>query len=378
MPRGMKLHETDVFVAGGGPAGLAAAIAARGRGFRVLVADGGHPPIDKPCGEGLMPDALVALRALGISIGPEHGSSFRGIRFLGAGRSVDANFPDGFGMGVRRTTLHELLIRRAEEVGVAMRWGSRISGLSAAGVRLDDKEVRCRWVVGADGQKSQVRRWAGLDGYRRESSRFAFRRHYRMAPWTDCMEIYWGASCQMYVTPVGAGEVCVTVISRRPQMKLEDVLPAFPEISRRLAGVAPATSERGSVTVTRSLKRVAGGRVILIGDASGSVDAITGEGLCLAFRQAAALADALESGDLAAYEARHRRLERRPAFMAGLMLTLDRSPWLCRRALRALSSKPAIFSLLLAMHVGALAPAELISGVAPAGWRILTPGGGEL
>jgi flavin-dependent dehydrogenase len=252
-----------------------------------------------------------------------------------------------------------------------MCWGSRIRGLTADGVRLDDREVRCSWVIGADGQKSQVRRWAGLDKYRRESSRFGFRRHYRMAPWTDCMEIYWGAGCQMYVTPVGAGEICVTVISSRPRMKFEDALPAFPEIARRLEGVVPANSERGSVTATCSLKRVAGGRVILIGDASGSVDAITGEGLCLAFRQAAALAETLESGDLAAYQARHRRLERRPAFMARLMLTLDRSPWLCRRALHALSSKPAIFSMLLAMHVGALSPA-------PLGWRILMPGGGEL
>src|SRR6266404_82235 len=202
LPR-IKLHETDVFVAGGGPAGLAAAIAARGKGLRVLVADGGHPPIDKPCGEGLMPDALDALHALGIGIGPEHGFPFRGIRFLGDGRSVDGAFPDGFGIGVRRTTLHELLIRRAEEVGVELFWGSRISGLSDAGVRLDGTEVRCRWVIGADGQKSQVRRWAGLDEYRRENSRFAFRRHYRMEPWTDCMEIYWGKNCQMYVTPVG-------------------------------------------------------------------------------------------------------------------------------------------------------------------------------
>ena len=41
---------TDVFVIGGGPAGLATAIAARQRGFDVVVADGAQPPIDKPCG----------------------------------------------------------------------------------------------------------------------------------------------------------------------------------------------------------------------------------------------------------------------------------------------------------------------------------------
>ncbi len=372
------VRKTDVVIVGGGPAGLAAAIAARRKGMRVLVADAAHPPIDKPCGEGLMPDALAALRELGVDIGPECGFSFRGIRFHGAGTAVDASFPRGPGMGVRRTTLHELLIRSAAEVGVAMAWGARVSGLSTDGVIVDGGEVRCRWVVGADGQKSQVRRWASLDAYRRDSSRFAFRRHYRMAPWTDCTEIYWVAGCQVYVTPVGAEEVCLTVISRRPHLKLEDALPAFPEVARRVAGTPPATSERGAVSVTRALNKVARGRVILIGDASGSVDAVTGDGLCLAFRQAAALANALETGDLAAYQARHRELGRTPAFMARLMLTLDKSEWLRPRVLRALAAKPAIFSHLLAMHVGALSAPEFISGVAPLGWQILMPGDAEL
>ena len=61
-------NSTDVFIVGGGPAGLAAAIAARQRGLRVVVADGGHAPIDKACGEGLMPDALAELERLGIQL----------------------------------------------------------------------------------------------------------------------------------------------------------------------------------------------------------------------------------------------------------------------------------------------------------------------
>ena len=62
------MNSTDVFVVGGGPAGLAMAIAARQRGFRVVVADGQQPPIDKACGEGLMPDGLAALERLGVSV----------------------------------------------------------------------------------------------------------------------------------------------------------------------------------------------------------------------------------------------------------------------------------------------------------------------
>jgi|SRR5579872_284506 len=73
--------KTDVFVIGGGPAGLAAAIAARRRGFEVVVADSAQPPIDKACGEGLMPDAVTALARLGVLATISHGFPFHGIRF---------------------------------------------------------------------------------------------------------------------------------------------------------------------------------------------------------------------------------------------------------------------------------------------------------
>jgi len=67
-------HKTDVVVVGGGPAGLAAAIAARLQGLRVVVLEAAHPPIDKVCGEGIMPEALAALRRLGVHLTPEHGT----------------------------------------------------------------------------------------------------------------------------------------------------------------------------------------------------------------------------------------------------------------------------------------------------------------
>jgi flavin-dependent dehydrogenase len=206
--------------------------------------------------------------------------------------------------------------------------------------------------MGADGENSRVRQWAGLQATRRESYRFGFRRHYRVAPWTDFMEIYWANGCQMYVSPVGGDEVCVALITRDPHVRLNDAMPRFPELARRLEGADIVGSDRGAVTATRYLRRVYRGRVALIGDASGSVDAITGEGMGLAFRQALALADALVADNLDDYQTAHRRLARRPAFMAQLMLTLDRFPRLRPRVLQTFAAKPVIFERLLAVHVG--------------------------
>jgi len=353
---------TDVFVIGGGPVGLAAAIAARRKGFRVSLTDALSPPIDKACGEGVLPDGVEAAASLGLHLTDLDSFAFRGIRFLGEGVSVEADFPHGAGLGVRRTTLHRALADRAERVGVDLRWGCSAGALS---------DIPARWIVGADGTGSRVRRWAGLDASLRNSGRYGFRLHLRMKPWADYVEIYWGAGCQIYVTPVAPDEVGVALISSDPKLRVEDALAQFPALSARLEGVPRSSSERGAFTASRQLRRVVRGNVALIGDASGSVDAITGEGLSLGFRQALALADAMERGDLALYQSAHRRLASRPRFMARFMLTMDSRAWLRRRTLAALASHPEIFEGLLAMHVGAARPLGFAAHCMALGWRIL-------
>jgi 2-polyprenyl-6-methoxyphenol hydroxylase-like FAD-dependent oxidoreductase len=292
-----------------------------------------------------MPDGLAAAHALGLDLAPA-GQPFRGIRFAGAGehaRSVAADFPHGgAGIGLRRTVLHEMMLDRATALGVRTAWGKHVTDLDS---------VRARWIVGADGGRSAVRHWAGLDASARDTRRYGFRRHYNVAPWSDYMEIHWGADCQLYLTPVAANQICAVLISRNLHLRLDDALPQFPEIERRL-GTAASDSERGGATATRRLKSVCRGNVALVGDASGSVDAITGEGLCLLFQQAVALAGALEIGDLTRYESEHRRIGRRPALMGDLMLLLDGRRRLRTAALSAMAACPAIFARLLALHVG--------------------------
>ena len=179
-----------------GPPAWRLALAARQHGFRVTLADAAKPPIDKACGEGLMPDGVAALRQLGASIAPADYFPFRGIRFTEAGRSFAGDFPNGHGLGIRRTALHEMLVDHAERAGVDLRWGARVRGIWSDTVELDSGIVKSRWIIGADGSNSRVRAWAGLDARRRDSQRFGFRRHYRVAPWTEFMEIYWATGAQ--------------------------------------------------------------------------------------------------------------------------------------------------------------------------------------
>jgi flavin-dependent dehydrogenase len=367
------LNSTDVFVIGGGPAGLAAAIAARQQGFRVLVADGAQMPVDKPCGEGLMPDGLAALEELGISVEGEKSYPFRGIRFLSAGLEVEAAFPNGAsGMGVRRTVLHRLIAERAANLGIEFLWQTPVTGIAADGVHLGSRKVSTRWIIGADGGNSRVRRWAGLDAFRKRDCRYAFRQHYRVAPWSDRMELHWGRHGQIYVTPVAKDQVCLALISRNPKLRLTEALQQFPELKSRLDGVDVSSTEKGALTATCKLKRVRRGNVALIGDASGTVDAITGEGLCLSFSQAMVLANCLRSGDLARYEGEHRRLALRPFLMARLLLTLDGRPRLQRRTLQALQKRPDVFRRLLELHVGVLSPLHLAADGLALGWGLLT------
>jgi menaquinone-9 beta-reductase len=364
---------TDVFIVGGGPAGLAAGIAARSKGFRVTVADGGEPPIDKACGEGLLPDGIEALRSLGVVFRPTEGYSIRGIQFMARESQVAADFPSGQGIGMRREELHRRLVHRAIACGVSLLWKTPVRGIRSEGVLLGEGLMPARWIVGADGIRSRVRRWIGA-GERSQNPRgyrYAFRRHYCVRPWSECMEVHWGEQAQAYVTPVDQEEVCVVLLSRGARMRFSDLGEAFPELAQRLKAATHSGGERGAVTATQKLRRVYRGPVALVGDASGSVDAITGEGLSLAFQQALALAEALELGDLSRYQQVHRRLARRPAFMSRLMLLMDGSGSVRERAMRALASDRELFSRLLAVHVGARAEAHLAGLGALLGWRLL-------
>ena len=342
----------DVLVVGGGPVGLAAAIHARRAGLDVLVVDRRAAvqdgPLDKACGEGLLPGALAAVRALGVD---PAGHPLAGISYRAAGRHGDVRHADhvfaaGPGRGVRRTTLHAALRDRALALGAQVRHATLrdlrqdASGVDA--VLLDPGaataasagggpgdglvRVRARHVLGCDGLHSTVRRLAGLDGapYRAAADRYGLRTHYRVAPWTDLVEVHWAPHAEAYVTPVAPDLVGVAVLGPRadrdargrpgaPHDGARAAAPgdppgdaqggppaAFGELAERLRGAPVAGRVLGAGPLRRRARRRTAGRVRLVGDASGYVDALTGEGVRVGLAQAEAAVRHLD--DAAAYE----------------------------------------------------------------------------
>jgi len=343
---------TDLLVVGAGPAGLATAIRARQRGLTVRVIDHGEPPLDKACGEGLMPDGVRLLSELAVDAARLDPAPFVGIRYLDGEVELDGRFPGDPGWGIRRTRLHRALVDRAAACGVDLCWHTTARGLERDGVLTDDGTIGGRWIVGADGLRSPLRRLAGLEGRPARRRRFGVRRHYAVVPWTDRVEVYWHDSGEAYVTPVGPRLVGVAMLcsADRSVPAFDSMLEFFPRLAARLRGCPIDSTDRGAGPLEQRVRAVVRGNLALVGDAAGYLDAITGEGLALAFHQAFALVDAILAEDLGLYARAHRRICAMPLRMTRLLLAIERRPWLRRRILRILRRHPRAFEALLAVQ----------------------------
>ncbi|MFD7863045.1 NAD(P)/FAD-dependent oxidoreductase [Streptomyces sp. NPDC059783] len=327
----------DVLVAGGGPAGLAAAVRAAGLGLEAVVVEPRPVPVDKACGEGIMPSGVAALRALGVE---PAGHPLRGIRYVRGTRSAEADFTGPAGLGVRRTVLHTALYERAVGLGVRVVPG-KVTGVHQGPDRVTACGLTARWLIAADGLHSPVRRGLGLDGPVSPVRRYGQRRHFRVAPWTPFVEVHWSARGEAYVTPLGGDLVGVAVLSQE-RRAYADQLADFPGLAAVLAGREDGPV-RGAGPLRRRARTPWADRVLLAGDAAGYVDALTGEGVALAVATARAAVDAVAAGRPQDYPAAWARLTRRHRVLTAGLLALARRPGTARLVVPAAHRAPALF-----------------------------------
>ena len=338
----------DVIVVGGGPVGMSAAIEARLSGLSAVVVEPRSGVIDKACGEGLMPGAIPLLNRLGVY--PE-GRDLLGVTYRSGKYSVSHRFSSGVGKGVRRTELHGLLRSRSDELGVvfveAMVNSVTEDSKGIVASSSNGVTVLGRYLIAADGLHSNIAKAAGLvkNVPARRAKRFGIRQHFQVAPWSEFIEVFYTKTAEVYITPVSDTQVGVAVLGPR-STDFDQTIGSIPELSNRLMGAEPSSQRSGAGSFPQLTVARTKGRILLVGDASGYVDAITGEGLRLGFAQAKVAIECILANKPAAYERAWGRVSRDFRVLTQGLISAANSP--IRMAIVPLASKlPWVFGLVV-------------------------------
>ena len=329
----------DVICVGGSVAGAAVAGFLARSGRHVIVLDRAEFPRWKACGEGVLPHGCSVLDRLGVEL-PE-ASLITGIRFsLSDGPGAWLPFPGRAGRAVSRFVLDEAIRARASALGAEF--------IHARAVRVEPGRVitergvfEAPFLIGADGARSMFHPAFGVDA-RIARKRVGFSSHWKGAL-TSPSEVHVTAfrGGELYVAPVESGLTLASLLLNRrfvveqefSMSGMSDFLRSrFPERFGRAQRVGPIL---GAYPLSTRVNRVAGPDWLLVGDAAGSVDAISGEGVSLALRGAEIAAECLEDGWDAAMYAERVRVMRRPIErLTGVMLFLARHRALAGLAFR--------------------------------------------
>ncbi|MFV0138071.1 NAD(P)/FAD-dependent oxidoreductase [Streptomyces sp. HMX87] len=331
----------DLLIVGGGPAGLATALHAARAGLDTVVAEPRQVPVDKACGEGLMPGAVRHLAALGLQVA---GQPLTGIRYVQGPRRVQAAFRHGPGLGARRTHLHSALHQAVSEAGVPV-LPLRVGEVrqDATGVTVPGTGLRARWLVAADGLHSPVRRSLGLEVRSRAVPRYGLRRHYAVPPWSSYVEVHWGPHGEAYVTPLGPELVGIALLTDQ-RAPFATQLRRFPDLAARLPAETAVTAVRGAGPLRQQTRARRHGRVLFVGDAAGYIDALTGEGISLALTGAQALVGNVRRGTPDHYETDLDRATRRHRLLTELLVRARQKPALAPRIVPTAERLPHLFA----------------------------------
>lgn len=326
----------DLVVAGGGPAGLATAIHAARAGLETVVIEKRPGPIDKACGEGLMPHAVHQLALLGAQ---PAGRPFKGISYFDEKHAVTAHFGNGDGFGVRRKTLHAALLTEADRAGVKLVHDT-VGPLTQDADSVTVNGIRARYLAAADGLHSPIRTALGLGVSPGGTKRWGIKRHIAVAPWSDFVEVYWSDHAEAYITPVADDCVGIAILTSR-QGRFDQHLAAFPAVRERIDGF-PREPDRAAGPLRQRVRSRVAGRVMLVGDAAGYVDALTGEGLGLSFAASKLLVDSVIADRPGDYERQWRKVTRRYRLLTAGLLHAGTSP-LRSLIVPAAASLPRVF-----------------------------------
>lgn len=334
----------DLLIAGAGPVGLVTAIHAAQAGLEVTVIEPRAGTIDKACGEGLMPEALEHLIRIGID---PPGMDFFGIRYISGDRIAEARFSSRSGRGVRRTALHDSLRQRAKELKINFVEG-RVEEIVQSSSSVEAAGIHSRYLIGADGLHSTVRSQLdlGVVGKNKTRQRYGIRQHFEVTPWSDFVEVYWLDNAEVYVTPVDHRTVGIALLGNA-LLNFEEIISRIPRLAQRLTSAQSASKLRGAGPLRQRVRARSVGRVLLVGDAAGYIDALTGEGMRVGFAEAQAAVSAVVANDPNAYEAEWQRITRSYRWLTSGLLWASSNRTIRPMIVPAAQTLPSVFRRLV-------------------------------
>lgn len=300
-------------IIGGGPAGLATAICLAEKGFEITLFEKNEFPVDKVCGEGIMPTGVEFLEKHGVMdlVDTNDKKEFYGVRYISdKAKILEGRFDSGYGFGIRRTVLSNALYKRADDFdSVQINENSELVNIvgndRSAVIEISNnyeiKEYEFDFLIGCDGIRSKVRKLCGLENNKYlEYQRIGARIHYEIKPWSDVVEVYWKEHIEAYVTPVSPYSVQLAFLwdnkSVKPQSGYrldKGLIDLYPELFERVKDCKELSRLKTVGPISAYSKKLYRNRIILLGDAYMYLDGITGEGISTAFKEAESLADSI-------------------------------------------------------------------------------------
>ena len=362
----------NIGIIGGGPAGLSTAICLAEKGINVDLFERSEFPVDKVCGEGIMPTGVEFIQRHGMmDFLDKDYKKFYGVRYIPDNAKIlEGIFNNGYGLGVRRTVLSRALYNKCLNSALI-----NIHELSELQEIIKNDEIvvveinsdkavnnfEFDYLIGCDGLRSKVRKLAGLESNKYlECQRIGARIHYEKSPWSELVEVYWKQHIEAYVTPVSDNTIELAFLWDnkyiRPQENyrldrgLKDL---FPELFERVEGCKELSRLRSVGPISVTSKDIYKDRIILLGDAYIYLDGITGEGISIAFNEAEILAESIHNHDddfIKYYKNEVKKITKRYLLMTHLVLLFSYYPSLRKFVFPLISKK--FFSHLLEVNMG--------------------------
>ena len=316
----------DVAIVGAGPAGSTLAALVARRGVDVALIDRDDFPRDKLCGEFLSYDALPVLEKLGVTFDAPQISR---CRVVARHRVYEFDFPAA-ARGVSRMFLDDLLFRTAIAAGARSFAGWTATSLRPLTIERNGEQqaIEAKTIVGAWGRWGRFDQQLGRTFVRNRSHRsFGFKRHYEVRGPEDArtrahvIELYSFRGGYLGVSPIENGQINICGLVHASRLTgLKGRWDSFVDTIRReekqldamYARYEPAQESflSSEPVIFRARSPVEEG-VFMVGDASGIVDPLTGNGMAMAIQSAAVALPYILNRDADGYRRAHETFFRK-------------------------------------------------------------------